>query len=288
MIERGAWRSFESDVYRAIMAKFPGARARFNAKLPGYLSDVPRQIDVLVELDGPGEPIRIAVEAKHHVRPIDVKGVEEFIGLLHDVRVERGVMLSSSGYTKTAFQRAFADDVDLDLDIFSLAEFIGWQNHGGIPFAGFHAAIVDAPLGWVLEPYPPEGMLAALHRRGISLDEAAEQREFIYVNIWDRSEMPNLDALLERQGEDLRRWCPDVEIRMNAISVRTDFQTRTRRAYTPGQSVVEITGFIEFPRFILFAVLHTPLLVELRNLRKLEYILQTAIPGEVVYGQMVD
>jgi hypothetical protein len=226
-------------------------------------------------------PLRIAIEAKHHARPVDVKHVEEFIGVLRDVGIERGMMLSVSGYTQAAYQRAFADDVDLDLDVLSLVELVGWQNHGGLPFAGDNAAIVDAPLGWVLEPCPPEGVLAVLHQRGISLEMAVDRRELMYINLWDRAEMPSLSLLLDTQNADLRKWSSEVQVRVEACDLRSEFSTFIRRAYTPGETSVEITGFIEFPRFILFAVLLSPIAVETRNRRKLEYVIQTAIPVEM-------
>jgi hypothetical protein len=275
------WQSYVAEVHQVISTKLPRARVRKDVRLPGRLSGTPRQIDVLAEIDSESGPLRIAIEAKHHARRIDVKHVEGFIGLLRDVGIERGMMLSVSGYTQAAYQRAFADDVDLDLDVFSLAELVDWQNHGGLPFAGGNAAIVDAPLGWVLAPRPPEGMLAVLHQRGISVEMAIDQRELMYINFWDRAEMPSLSLLLDKQNADLRKWSPEVQLKVEAYDLRSEFPTFIRRAYISGESSVEITGFIEFPRFILFAVLLSPLAVENRNRRKLEYVIQTVVPVEM-------
>lgn len=78
-----------------------------NAKLVGVLSGTPRQIDVLVEARwAEGVERRIIFDAKLRKRKVDVKDVESFEGMMHDVRASRGVLVCSSGYTKAALARA--------------------------------------------------------------------------------------------------------------------------------------------------------------------------------------
>jgi Restriction endonuclease len=145
------WRQFERAVHSELEGKFPGSTIRHDVRLLGELSGVPRQIDVLVEEVLPGGNVRTAVDAKQHARPIDVKEVESFIGLLRDAKVESGIMVSASGYSEAALTRAFRDDVDLDLDIFTLDEFRQWQAAGALPYAGRNAVLLSAPFGWAVD-----------------------------------------------------------------------------------------------------------------------------------------
>lgn len=226
-----------------------------------------------------------AVDAKYHSRPIDVKHVEAFIGLLRDVGVDRGIMLSPVGYTEAALTRAFRDDVDLDLDVFTLAEFKRWQVPAAIPFAGRTGVVIPAPLGWVLEIGPVGGVLARLYRRGRDYGQAYAASEFMYVQIWDRDDpVGNLDQLVEKQSQDIRRNFPDAVITESDLRFRSDYRTRLRRAEIATYPAPEITGYIEFPKGILFVVLFSPLVVERRNLRKLDYVLRKAIPVSVEHA----
>lgn len=91
----------------------PSANVIHNASLLGRHSGVMRQIDVLVR-DRVGQyEIKIAIDAKDHSRPVDVKGVEEFAGLVDDVGAQRGVLVSPKGFTETAKTRAKGLQIDI-------------------------------------------------------------------------------------------------------------------------------------------------------------------------------
>jgi hypothetical protein len=278
------WRRYEREVHAELVANYPEASVRFDVRLPGSLSATARQVDILLEEDLPGGRVATAIDAKQHARPIDVKDVESFVGLLRDVRVDRGVMVSASGYTEAALTRAFRDDVDLDLDVFTLDDFKRWQAAGAIPYAGRNAALLPAPLGWVVDiERPVRGApLARLYRRGLTFLEAAHRREFMYVNIWDRRPpVDNLDALLEDQLLTIRGVNPDAVVTVRSVGAQRGWRACVRRADIPEYPTAEITGFVEFPDAIFFAVLFTPLEVERRNVRKLEYILKKVLPMSV-------
>ena len=51
-----------------------------------------------------------------------------------------------------------------------------------------------------------------------------------------------------------------------------------RHADVPQYPSAEITGFIDFQSFIAFVVLFTPMATERRNVRKLEYLVENAVP----------
>ena len=77
----------------------PQAEVLHNVKLPGRSSNEDRQIDVLVREKVGQYDINIIIECKDHKRPIDVKGVEEFAGLLNDVGAQKGVLVCPKGFS---------------------------------------------------------------------------------------------------------------------------------------------------------------------------------------------
>jgi len=181
------WLAYEKSIFKYLQFDHPEAEVVHNASLPGLLSGVPRQIDILVtERFGP-EAYVTAFEAKHYTRKIDVKGVEEAIGLFRDVGVNRGVMITTMGYSDAALRRANADDVDIELDILNLADLEAFQTDGfAIPYSGPYGTAIPAPLGWIIDGSKSVWGQARLYRRGLTFEQAHNHSEFMYVKFWDK------------------------------------------------------------------------------------------------------
>ncbi|MDC4314357.1 restriction endonuclease [Acinetobacter baumannii] len=77
-----------------------------NAKIIGTISGRSRQIDVLLDSKNGDSNRRIIVDAKYQKRPIDIKKVEEFEGMMRDVNAQRGILVCPNGYTQSALRRA--------------------------------------------------------------------------------------------------------------------------------------------------------------------------------------
>ncbi len=78
-----------------------------NAKLKGGISKRSRQIDVLIETQcNDSTTRRTIVDAKKSNRPITVKKVEEFEGMMRDVGAHHGIIVCPNGYSKSALRRA--------------------------------------------------------------------------------------------------------------------------------------------------------------------------------------
>lgn len=109
----------------------PQAEVLHNVKLPGRSSNEDRQIDVLVREKVGQYDINIIIECKDHKRPIDVKGVEEFAGLLNDVGAQKGVLVCPKGFSSTAKTRA----ADLQIDLYSPfdTDVHKWQVSAAMP-----------------------------------------------------------------------------------------------------------------------------------------------------------
>lgn len=84
----------------------PAAKVIHNAKLPSRTTSATRQVDVLVRQHVGQYEMSIVIDSKDYKDPVDVKGVEEFHGLLTDIVANKGVLVCPSGFTKAAKERA--------------------------------------------------------------------------------------------------------------------------------------------------------------------------------------
>jgi len=72
-----------------------------NTSIIGKYSKRSRQIDILVDTNEK----KIVIECKHHKRPLDLKQVEPFFSMYNDLNVDNAIIISSSGFTKSAKKR---------------------------------------------------------------------------------------------------------------------------------------------------------------------------------------
>ena len=106
-------REFEQLVARIQQQLAPDADVLHDVRLEGRATRRKRQVDVLVTQQVGQYEIRIVIECKDYTRPVDVKGVEGFYGLLGDVGGQKGVLVCPSGFTQTAKARAEGLQIDL-------------------------------------------------------------------------------------------------------------------------------------------------------------------------------
>jgi hypothetical protein len=109
----------------------PQAEVLHNVRLRGRHTKAMRQIDVLVRERIGQYEISIIIDCKDYKHPIDVKGVEEFAGLLDDVGAQKGVLVCPVGFTDNAKKRA----AGLQIDVYSPVDTDPhkWQASPTIP-----------------------------------------------------------------------------------------------------------------------------------------------------------
>jgi len=115
--------------YEALVAEVArrfaaGAEVKLNEMVCGKSGQV-RQIDVSARSEIVGQPIFIVFECKHYGRPVDVGKIDELIGKIDDVSAQIGVLVSDSGFTKGALERA--------------------KSYGGIQLC----SLLDSSAGWL-------------------------------------------------------------------------------------------------------------------------------------------
>jgi len=100
-VPKGDWRGYEAYILGSLAAQFPDVRLEPDARLPGKRSGTMRQIDILAHANEP-----VAFECKYFSRRVDVKCVETVIGMLNDVELKRGAIVTAVGFSAAAKRRA--------------------------------------------------------------------------------------------------------------------------------------------------------------------------------------
>lgn len=105
MLERPKWKKFEELVKKVQEDLAPDAVVTIDEKIDGIISGVKRQIDISIRQKIGQYDVLIVMDCKDLKSPVNVKGVEEVIGLVKDVGAHKGAIVSASGFSKAALQR---------------------------------------------------------------------------------------------------------------------------------------------------------------------------------------
>lgn len=100
------WKKFEKLVLEIQKVLSPTAVVKHDDKIIGKQSGTKRQIDISIKQSIGQYEILIVIDCKDYRDPVDLKGVEEFIGLVKDVQANKGAIVSASGFTTSAKLRA--------------------------------------------------------------------------------------------------------------------------------------------------------------------------------------
>ncbi len=204
-------------------------------------------------------------------------------GFVEDIGAQKGMLITNVGYTRAALKRAFYGPSDLELDILNFSALQRFQAFTAIPYAGDKAFLVRAPFGWVVDANftKNQGYLAAMYQRGLDAASAKNRKEFLYINFWNRRSHPLTAAELDELQTVRLRTKGSVTLSHRATVQRSDAVTRLRIADVQKYGCLEVTGFLEFEDVIFFAVLLTPRESQRQNIRRLESVLQQAVPIEL-------
>lgn len=99
------WKQFEILVANIQKQLSPGSVVIHNDKILGRKSAVPRQIDVSIRGKVAQFDFLVIIDCKDYSNPVDVKDIEDFLGLIDDVGAQQGAMVSAKGYTEAARNR---------------------------------------------------------------------------------------------------------------------------------------------------------------------------------------
>lgn len=274
------WKDYEGAVFSRLKEDYPNAEITLNAKIKGVYSKVIRQIDVLIEAYVAGNRIRIIFEAKYFNKKINVKTVESCLGMLEDVEASKAIMVSTKGFSKAAYNRAHFGPGQIELDILNFDQFKDFQGEYAIPYSGNYGTVISSPFGWVADGSKHDPFIATLYQRGLRMEQAVENKEFMYINYYDLLKT-TIEEVLKSHRKNLLAEDPKTKIEFLQTIKRNDAKVLLCVATSLGCPVIECTGFIVFPKFIFMCVLITPENRRKQNIRKLENVLVSAIPMTV-------
>lgn len=268
------WQQYETEVLKECYRIFQNSDIKHNIHIKGLYSKRMRQIDVLIQTDNGTIYI---IDAKKYGIKVNVKTVESFIGMVKDVGGNYGIIVSEKGFTKSAINRAHIGENNIEVDILNLNELGKFQAECAIQYAGNHGVVAAAPFGWIIDGTRRDNMVAILYQRGISFEEAAKNKEWAYINFWDKSnEICTLDELISWQNSNLLYDNNDGTIEEICFDL-----VRIRIFKSANYPTPEITLFREFDSFILFVVLFSPNNMISKNIEKMKYFLINSIPLHV-------
>jgi predicted helicase len=154
-LQKGDGSAYEAYVAGAIATSNPGLAVQRDVRMPGRKSERMRQIDILL-----GEPGQVAVECKYFHRKVDVKAVEAFLGMMDDVGIRKGLIVTSRGFTAAAAKRAANDDRHLNLHTIAPDRLSDYQFVGTpLLYRGSIAISLDCPKHWVVDTEHPDALM---------------------------------------------------------------------------------------------------------------------------------
>jgi len=122
------WKIYESAIAH-IEESYKNCTVIRNYKLEGK-SGVERQVDVWLSAEiGDNHVVTVAVECRRYSdRPVSIKDIDAFSGFLDDVRANKGVMISNTGFTEGAKKRAENADIELRMLTLEEANEFDWEE----------------------------------------------------------------------------------------------------------------------------------------------------------------
>ena len=277
------WKDYEKEVHAYFSQMYPNSKITYDAKIVGRYSKRERQIDVLIEDDIAGFPLKIVVDAKYFSENIDVKCVESFISMIEDVNANQGLLVTQKGYSDAAINRAYYGPQEIELDVLNFKELLEHQSLKAIPYTGKNSLLLSAPFGWVIDNRKQDAFLACLYQRGIDLSMAQKKHEWMYFSFWHKDQNAStIHELVVTQNEQMASDYNNLRIYESRAPKRNDDrETYIRIAQFDERPYREITGYIDCDEFIAFFVLFTTEELQGRNLRKLAHILQYSTPIKI-------
>jgi len=100
------------NVYVELLKKYPEAKIELRKKILGK-SNTSREIDVYAEIPLGFHTYKTAIECKNYNDTIGIETVDAFLGKLQDIEVDKGILVTKSGYTGPAKKSAREHGLDL-------------------------------------------------------------------------------------------------------------------------------------------------------------------------------
>ncbi len=285
------WKNYEKIIAKKFQELYPDCKIEHNVKLKGYLSKIERQIDILVSRNIASYEINIAIDCKYYSKCIDVKDVDSFIGMMQDLKINKGVLITNKGYSEAAYHRAKNNNSpEIQLDIMSMFELNGYPGNGAIIYRGSYGVLLSTPPSWFIDGTKSNRNTLAYIS---SLDN---DKSFMYVNIEPKKDPTGklykkdyLKYFIKLHERNTKKAYPKSTIEYKKYDLPKEatniiYRIIERNVKTPQLTDnVEYSIIIEYDEFLFWCVYNTTKTI--LDLKPLDYIIKTLEPFNVVYKE---
>lgn len=241
-IDEPKWKRFEKLIHQIHTELAPqGAIVKQDDRIVGAESNVERQLDVTIRLNVAQYDVLIVVECKDESRPIDVGAMGQFASLLRDVKANKGVLVSTSGFTPAAI--AMARSQGIDTRRYLDTEGLDWKSEVTIPVLLTRVKLDAWSVRFSSVPgYPmavptnvPFPFIEAFDREGGPSGPIVT----LLGKIW------NNDRTLHEPGEHTLVLADDVLLEVAGARYHTKLEAvlRVKRCYYLGPLPIRMQGF---------------------------------------------
>lgn len=272
------WKKYETLIFQKMKGIFPASNFEYDKSILGKYSNTIRQVDILITQKISNIEIKIAVECKYYNKVIDLKIIESFISMLRDLNVTKGIIITNKGFSKAAEQRAFNDESDLELDIYNFENINDVQCDivaNFFPFLEF-SFVTEPPFGFIVDQrkgfvYP---YLCFYFLRGLNIEQAFKREEWIDVSFFPKKGIRfTVDELIEEDNSHSKERYSNLVISQQSFLFRGNILNTGIRLQMP--TLIIYKFIVEIEHAILAFNLYTRPQWEIKNLRKLEFIVNT-------------
>jgi hypothetical protein len=183
------WLRFEKLVADVQKELAPNAAVTHNDHVQGYESEKLRQVDITVKQQIGQYDILVAIDCKDYRKPVDVKDVEGFVGLIKDIRANKGVMVAANGFTDTA--KRIGENAGLNMYRLIDTENHDWRTYVSIPIVCDFRGIEQYQF---IIPKEVAEYLPSLNPNEIVISEVGNSKQVTLTNLikasWNSSKLP--------------------------------------------------------------------------------------------------
>ena len=293
--DRLGWEDYEEYVFNIIVGAYGSERVVRDAKIRGRYSGRIRQIDILVRpSDGFG--VSMMIDCKHYGKKIGVKVVEELVGMMSDVGVDKCLIVTNEGFTKPGYNRAVQSPDEVELDVVGMDLIDEWpetEHLGFLIHRNDCGALVSAPVGWTAYQSVSNDSLGMMRPIGLTLAEAGDLRRWMYVNLIPRSVggspgPAGISEMIEMQAADYNRRY-DLSPQLDDtnpfdLGVKNMVRYYEIPKIFGGKEVenLQYSIFLEFINSVFYAVLITKDVFKERDYRSLGELARNVVSGHRV------
>jgi len=279
-------KDYENSIAEYFRLFFSDSEITQNVKRLGIHSKRLRDIDILIKISTSIGAVELCVECKDLKRPLNVKDIEATLGLMEDIKVQKGLIISRSGFSAAAINRIENSNRAVDLHLIDFSIMASHESFIGIPFKGGVGSLLIAPFGWYLEPCP-----VWIPKLAVLKPFDQKHDDFIYVNTWNHDEITSKEELNNIRKtallESVDKKYIFTEWEEEGLLFRQNKAFSTQNAYL--ENTYEVTAYKDMPNYILELVLISYDCNTNRNISSLKQLIKTAIPiqisGEIPLGR---